>query len=96
MKEALAGCARSSPGPDHIHYELIKKMARLDKKKSAALVYPILKPEKDLKRTYSYRPISLTSCFCKLMERIVNRRRVHVLEEKKLLPKQKSLYNRHA
>jgi hypothetical protein len=29
--EAFAGCARSSPDPDHIHYEFIKKMARPEK-----------------------------------------------------------------
>jgi hypothetical protein len=51
-------------------------------------VIPILKPGKDPKVTDSYKLISLTSCLCKLMERMVNRRLVHILEEKKLLPKQ--------
>jgi hypothetical protein len=31
LDEALAGCAGSSPGPDHIHYDFIKKMARTEK-----------------------------------------------------------------
>jgi hypothetical protein len=56
---------------------------------SEALVIPIFRPGKDLKLTDSFRPISLTSCLCKLMERMVNRRLVHILEERKLLPKQK-------
>jgi hypothetical protein len=33
MDEALAGCAGSSPGADHINYEFIKKMARPEKTK---------------------------------------------------------------
>jgi hypothetical protein len=55
---------------------------------SEALVIPILKPGRDPKRTDSYKSISLTSCLCKLMEKMMNKRLVHVLEEKKLLPKQ--------
>ena len=39
-----------------------------------AIVIPILKPRKPPHISTSYRPISLTSCFCKIMEKIVNRR----------------------
>jgi hypothetical protein len=33
MDEALSGCAGFSPGPDHIHCEFMKKMARPEKMK---------------------------------------------------------------
>lgn len=46
-----------------------------------AVVIPIPKPGKDPQIPTSYRPIALTSCLCKLMERMVNARLVHVLEE---------------
>ena len=45
-----------------------------------ALVVPIPKPGKDLKNPKNYRPIALTSCLCKTMERMVNARLTHCLE----------------
>jgi ribonuclease HI len=50
-----------------------------------AIQVPIHKPGKDKKLAASYRPISLTSCLCKVMERMVNNRLVWWLETKKLL-----------
>ena len=52
-----------------------------------AIVVPIPKPSKDLSDPTNYRPIALTSCLCKTMERMVNERLVWVLESKKLLSK---------
>ena len=46
---------------------------------------PILKKGKDPKQASSYRPISLTSCVGKTMERIVNERRQWHLETTNLL-----------
>jgi ribonuclease HI len=45
-----------------------------------ATVVPVLKQEKDGTDPLHYRPIALTSCVCKLMERIVNDRLVWFLE----------------
>ena len=45
-----------------------------------ATVIPIPKPGKDHSDAGSYRPISLTSCLCKLMEKMVNRRLTWFLE----------------
>lgn len=45
-----------------------------------AIVIPILKPGKDANSPASYRPISLTSCVAKLMERLVGNRLQYWLE----------------
>ncbi|GFW07739.1 putative RNA-directed DNA polymerase from transposon X-element [Trichonephila clavipes] len=48
-----------------------------------AIVIPILKPGKVATDPLSYRPIALTSCFCKTFERMINTRLVYVLEKEK-------------
>ena len=50
-----------------------------------SVVLPVLKPGKDSKSTASYRPISLTSTLCKIMERLVTTRLAYHLEENNLL-----------
>ena len=50
-----------------------------------AVMTPILKTGKDPKKATSYRPISLTSCVVKTMERIVNERLRWYLETNNLL-----------
>ncbi|GFU33749.1 probable RNA-directed DNA polymerase from transposon X-element [Trichonephila clavipes] len=50
-----------------------------------AIVIPILKPGKVTTGPLSYRPITLTSCFCKTFERMVNTRLVYVLEKEKCI-----------
>ncbi|WP_411025577.1 hypothetical protein, partial [Salmonella sp. s55004] len=39
-----------------------------------AIIIPIPKPNKDKTNPLNYRPIALTSCLCKVMERMVNGR----------------------
>jgi hypothetical protein len=51
-----------------------------------AAVIPILKPNKPANLPESYRPISLTSCLRKLMERIINNRLKWYIEKNRLLP----------
>ena len=46
---------------------------------------PILKHGKQRNQVDSYRPIILTSCACKLMERIINNRLTWILESENLL-----------
>ncbi|GBN97857.1 putative RNA-directed DNA polymerase from transposon X-element [Araneus ventricosus] len=46
-----------------------------------AIVIPILKPGKDSSNPLNYRPIALTSCLCKTLERMVNARLVFELEK---------------
>jgi len=50
-----------------------------------AIVVPIPKPNKDHSNPLNYRPIALTSCVCKTMERMVNDRLVWFLETNNLL-----------
>lgn len=50
-----------------------------------ANVVPIVKPGKERHIPSSYRPISLTNCACKLMERIVNSRLNWLLTNRNLL-----------
>ncbi|GFV94168.1 probable RNA-directed DNA polymerase from transposon X-element [Trichonephila clavipes] len=50
-----------------------------------AIVIPILKPGKVATDPLSYRPIALTSCFCKTFERMVNTRLVYVLEKEECI-----------
>ncbi|GFW69831.1 putative RNA-directed DNA polymerase from transposon X-element [Trichonephila clavipes] len=51
-----------------------------------AIVIPIFKTWKDPKNPLSYRPIALTSCLCKTLERMVNARLVYQLEKNKCIP----------
>ena len=48
-----------------------------------AKVIPLLKPGKIATLASSYRPIALTNCMCKTLEKMVNRRRQHFLESNK-------------
>lgn len=50
-----------------------------------AIVLPFLKPGKDPSSPLNYRPIALTSCICKLLERMVNTRLMWYLEDRNYL-----------
>ena len=50
-----------------------------------ATMIPILKTGKNKAKPLSYRPISLTSCVCKTMERIINERMQFYLENEAIL-----------
>ena len=53
-----------------------------------AVVSPIFKPTKDATQASSYRPISLTSCACKLFERLINRRLYQQIGQEGIAPQQ--------
>ena len=46
-----------------------------------SIIVPIPKPNKILTSPSSYRPIALTNCMSKIMERMINRRLLHHLED---------------
>ena len=50
-----------------------------------AVILPILKADKDKTDPCSYRPIALTSCLCKIVERMVNDRLIWYLEKNKII-----------
>ena len=50
-----------------------------------AIIIPIAKPGKDPCIVNNYRPISLTSCLCKLMEKIVHGRLIWFIEKNNIL-----------
>ena len=53
----------------------------------AVKVIPIPKPNKDHTNPSSYRPIALTSCLCKVLERMINTRFIWYLEKYGILDK---------
>ena len=50
-----------------------------------SVVLPVLKPGKDPLNPASYRPISLTSTLCKLMEKLVTNRLTYFVEKHNIL-----------
>ena len=55
-----------------------------------ATVIPIPKPGKDPAEPTNYRPIALTSCLCKTLERMINKRLIWYLESNNLLTRYQS------
>jgi ribonuclease HI len=60
-----------------------------------AIILPIPKPSKDATKPESYRPISLTSCLCKIMERMVTNRLQWFVESKELLTKDQAGFRKN-
>jgi len=60
-----------------------------------SVVIPVLKPGKSPETLGSYRPISLTSTLCKLMERLVTSRLVWYLEKHNLLNNSQSGFRKN-
>ena len=57
----------------------------VSRKLGLATVIPVPKPGKDHTEPNNYRPIALTSCLCKTIERMINVRLVWYLESKNLI-----------
>ena len=60
-----------------------------------ATMIPILKTGKNKSKPLSYRPISLTSCVCKTMERIINERMQWYLESEAVLIPEQAGFRQH-
>ena len=60
-----------------------------------ATIIPVPKPGKDHTDPSNYRPIALTSCLCKTMERMVNNRLVWYLESNNILTPQQSGFRKN-
>ena len=61
---------------------------------NTAIIIPVPKPGKDLSDPGSYRPISLTSCLCNTMERMVNCRLTWYLERHMVITEYQSGFRR--
>ena len=57
----------------------------LPKSWKISLIIPVKKPNKNSTDVSSYRPIALTSCICKLMEKMINIRLIWYLEKNNLI-----------
>ena len=70
-------------------------VAQRDDTAHLAVVVPILKKGKKASDLASYRPISLTSTISKTMERMVNGRLYHYMEDSGLLDENQAGFRRH-
>ena len=61
----------------------------------AATVIPIPKPNKDHTEPLSSRPIALTSCLCKVLERMINTRLIWYLEKYRILDRSQCGFRKH-
>lgn len=66
-------------------FNKIWQAGRLPKSWKESIVVGILKEGKDTSLPSSYRPIALTSCLCKLFEKMINRRLIYFLEHNGIL-----------
>ena len=60
-------------------------MGQLPSEWKHSIVLPFFKYGKNQNEPNSYRPISLTSTLCKIMEKLINTRLSHYLEKNKLI-----------
>lgn len=103
LEAALSGSKNTAPGPDNVHYELLRHLS-LEAKHvlleiynkiwttgiypdswRLATVIPLLKGGKLRSDVGGYRPIALTSCMSKVLERMISLRLSWVLETHKLV-----------
>lgn len=71
-------------------YNQVWKSGQIPPSWKEAIVIPIPKPGKDHSDPNNYRPIALTSCLCKTMERMINNRLVWQLETNRALTEMQS------
>ena len=108
LKDAINSSKDSTPGPDNVHYQLLKHLPLRSLKLLLSIfnhyystdtfpsnwhnatIVPIPKPNKDHTNPTNYRPIALTSCFCKIFEKILNTRLMWFLEQNKILSPEQS------
>ena len=84
LKDAICKSHDTATGPDEIHYR-IWETGEFPESWELATIVPIPKPGKDHAEPTNYRPIALTSCICKTLERMINTRLVWYLEFNNLL-----------
>ena len=73
----------------------IWKTGNIPKSWKEATVIPISKPDKDHTDPTNYRPMALTSCICKTMERMIKYRLTWFLEANNTIIDYQSGFRRH-
>ena len=101
---------KQPPGPDSISNEMIQHLDNpeaaghvqpwLERSPvpqcwTEASMIPVLKKGKNTTKVLSYRPISLTSCVCKTMERIVNQRLQWYLDSESIIAPEQAGFRRY-
>lgn len=71
------------------------KMGKVPQAWKISTMIPIHKEGKPQNKPSSYRPVSLTSCICKLMERMINVRLTWFLEQRKIYMDEQTGFRRH-
>ena len=110
LKEAISGTRKNrSPREDGIPYEMNQKLHKSALKVLLKIYnsvwnnrslprnwkHAILKPAKDPTKPESYRPLSLTACLCKIMERMITNCLQWFEERKNLLMKDEEDFRKH-
>ena len=67
----------------------------LPKSWKITLIIPVRKPGKDANQATSYRPIALSSCICKIMEKMINTRLMWYLEKNGCLSPNQFGFRKH-
>ncbi|MEN8173077.1 MAG: reverse transcriptase domain-containing protein [Chloroflexota bacterium] len=75
-------------------YNKIWKTGNFPESWRKATIIPIPKPGKDHSNSSNYRPIALTSCLCKTLERMINNRLVWYLEKNNIITRHQSGFRR--
>ena len=85
---SIIRCLNTFPKPPLIHFYIFSTVYGVFPESwCLATIIPIPEPGKDHAEPTNYRPIALTSCLCKTLERMINKRLVWYLESNNLIIK---------
>ena len=76
-------------------YNKLWKYKHIPTEWKRATIIPIPKPNKDHTNPSNHRPITLTSCLCKVLEKMINKRVMQYVEAKKIITNIKCGFRKH-
>lgn len=77
-----------------VQYNKVWSTGRLTPSWKHGVIVPIIKPAKDKYNAVNYRPITLTSSLCKIMERMIVYKLNYMLERKGSISPQESGFHK--